>query len=145
MSNIKIAIFNLSTVLTDEQVQQAVPALQTQITRDFAPVWGVDGELVFIPHGTRPPQDMWWLGVFDDSDVAGALGYHDLTPEGCTRPARSSPTPTGPASAAAASGVVRRGTSGCSAPSKRAAVAVYLRRSHRVVSPVARLGSRQNW
>jgi hypothetical protein len=82
MPNIKIAIFNLSTVLTDEQVQQSVPALQTQITRDFAPVWGIDGELVFIPHGTRPPPEMWWLGVFDDSDVAGALGYHDLTPEG---------------------------------------------------------------
>lgn len=82
MANIKIAIFNSSTVLTDDQVKAAVPALQTQVSRDFAPVWGIDGELVFIPQGTRPPAEMWWLGVFDDSDVAGALGYHDLTPPG---------------------------------------------------------------
>lgn len=56
MANIKIAIFNLSIVLTDDQVKAAIPALQTQISRDFAPVWGIDGELVFVPHGTRPPQ-----------------------------------------------------------------------------------------
>lgn len=24
----------------------------------------------------------WWLGIFDDSDVPGALGYHDVTNEG---------------------------------------------------------------
>ncbi len=82
MPDIKIAIFNLSTVLTDTQVQQAVPALQTQVTRDFFPAWGIDAELVFVPHGTPLPLDMWWLGVFDNSDIAGALGYHDLTPQG---------------------------------------------------------------
>jgi hypothetical protein len=82
MANIKVAVFNVSTVLTAEQVQAALPALQTQVSRDFAPVWGIDAELEFIPTGRRLPVDAWWLGVFDNSDVAGALGYHDLTPAG---------------------------------------------------------------
>jgi len=82
MANIKIAIINESTVLTNAQVNSAVPALQTQIHRDFAPAWGIDADLTFIPKGQNPPADMWWIGIFDNSDQAGALGYHDLTNEG---------------------------------------------------------------
>lgn len=82
MANITIAVFNLSTVLTAEQVQAALPPLQTQVSRDFAPAYGIDADLVFVPEGSTPPGGAWWLGIFDNSDVAGALGYHDLTPEG---------------------------------------------------------------
>jgi len=39
MADIKIAIINASTVLTDAQVSAAVPALQTQVSRDFAAAW----------------------------------------------------------------------------------------------------------
>ncbi len=82
MANTQIAIINSSTTLTDNQVQSAVPALQIQVHRDFAPVWGIDADLTFIPQGGPPPPSSWWLGVFDNSDQAGALGYHDLTPQG---------------------------------------------------------------
>ena len=82
MVNIRIAVTNASTVLTDKQVQQALPALQTQIHRDFAPVWGIDADLTFVPSDTKPPKGYWWVVVLDDSDEAGALGYHDLTDEG---------------------------------------------------------------
>jgi hypothetical protein len=82
MANIKIAFFNESSVLTDAEVQAAIKPLQTQITRDFAPVWGVDAELSFVPKGTQLPAKSWQIGVFDDSDQAGALGYHDLTKDG---------------------------------------------------------------
>jgi len=44
MANIRIAVINASTVLTDDEVQAAVPALQTQVHRDFAPIWGIDAE-----------------------------------------------------------------------------------------------------
>jgi hypothetical protein len=82
MSNIRIAIINACTALDDQEIQAAVPALQTQVRRDFAPAWGVDADLVFVPKGQEPPGGCWWLVILDNSDLAGALGYHDLTNEG---------------------------------------------------------------
>src|SRR5260221_12102218 len=82
MANIKIAVINASTVLTDDQVKAAVPALQMQVQRDFAPAWGTDADLTFVPKGTQPGPGAWWLVILDNSDVAGALGYHDVTSEG---------------------------------------------------------------
>jgi len=82
MANIKISVINASTVLTDDQVKTVVPDLQTQVHRDFAPAWGVDADLTFVPKGSKPAAGSWWLVILDNSDQAGALGYHDLTKEG---------------------------------------------------------------
>ncbi|MCC9306234.1 hypothetical protein LN042_03765 [Kitasatospora sp. RB6PN24] len=78
MSDIKIEVTNESKTLTDSQVSAAVPALQTQVHDHFAPVWGVDADLSFVASSALS-DDAWWLVVLDDSDQAGALGYHDLT------------------------------------------------------------------
>jgi hypothetical protein len=82
MSNIQISIFNKSTILTDTQVAAVVPALQTQVHRDFAPPWGIDADLTFVPKNKTPDPKSWWLTVLDNSDQAGALGYHDVTNTG---------------------------------------------------------------
>ena len=82
MPPVQIAVLNASTVLTDAQVQAVVPALQTQVSRDFAPVWGVDATLSFVARGHQPPAGAWWMSILDDADQAGALGYHDLTSAG---------------------------------------------------------------
>src|SRR5215510_1088015 len=82
MANIKVAIWNQSTVLDDAVVSAAGPALQTQVHHDFAPVWGIDADVTFVPKAHRPAAGSWWLVVADNSDVAGALGYHELTEEG---------------------------------------------------------------
>jgi hypothetical protein len=82
MTSITISIFNDSTALTDAQVADAVPALQIQVSDHFAPAWGVDATLNFVPKGQTPPAGTWWLTVLDNSDQAGALGYHDTTPDG---------------------------------------------------------------
>src|SRR5689334_13991758 len=79
---IQISIINASTVLSDKDVHPVVQALQHQVTNDFRPAWGVDAELKFIPEGHVPPAGTWWLTLLDDSDQAGALGYHDITPDG---------------------------------------------------------------
>lgn len=79
---IQIAVINASTVLTDSQVQAVIPDMQTQVSRDFYPAWGVDACLTFIPQASKPQPGQWWLVILDDSDQAGALGYHDLTNEG---------------------------------------------------------------
>ncbi len=82
MADIKVAVINASNAVSDADVQGAVGALQTQVHRDFAPVWGIDADLEFVPPGTRPPPGTWWLAILDNSDQAGALGYHDLTSQG---------------------------------------------------------------
>src|SRR5262249_48798579 len=75
VANIKVSIINESTVLTDQQVSAAVPAFQTQVSRDFAKAWGIDADLTFVSAGLQPDAGSWWLVVLDDSDQAGVLGY----------------------------------------------------------------------
>jgi len=78
----QISVINESTVLTDSDVTPVVSALQQQVSNDFRPIWGLDAQLTMVPQGTQPPSGTWWLVILDDSDQAGALGYHDLTPDG---------------------------------------------------------------
>lgn len=82
LATTQISVINESTVLTDAEVTPVVAALQQQVTNDFRPIWGVDAELKLIPQGAQPQPGTWWLAILDDSDQAGALGYHDLTPDG---------------------------------------------------------------
>jgi hypothetical protein len=82
MADVKIAIINETTVVSDPDLQNAVAALQIQVSRDFAPVWKRDAQLIFVPKGGTAPTDAWQLIACDDSNVAGALGYHEMTPDG---------------------------------------------------------------
>jgi len=82
LSGPTIAVINASSVVTDEDAARVTKALQIQITRDFAPAWGLTAKLVFVPKGQPPPPGSWWLTILDNSDVANALGYHDFTTEG---------------------------------------------------------------
>jgi hypothetical protein len=77
-----VAVINESTVVSDAEVHAATAALQVQMTRDFASIWGLSVSLAFIPTGTKAPSNFWWLTILDNSDQAGALGYHDLTTTG---------------------------------------------------------------
>lgn len=82
VQRIHIDIINESTVCTDEEVRRIVSALQIQVSEHFYPVWGTDAYLTFIPKGHQPYAAHWWVAVLDNSDQAGALGYHDLTTDG---------------------------------------------------------------
>ena len=79
---ISVAIVNTSSVVQDADAQDAVAALQIQVSRDFAPVWGRDAQLAFAPSSPPVPAGTWELLIADNSDVARALGYHDLTVNG---------------------------------------------------------------
>lgn len=68
---INVSISNSSTCLNDEQV-----------SLDFAPIWGADASLSFVPKGKTLDPESWHIVVLDNSDQAGALGYHDVTPSG---------------------------------------------------------------
>jgi hypothetical protein len=60
-------------------LDKLVAALQIQVSRDFAPIWGPDCKLEIQPKVRPHVQPLIFL---DDSDQADALGYHELTKAG---------------------------------------------------------------
>jgi len=82
MPDITVSVINASSVVTDDECRTLVAALQKQVSRDFAPVWGIDATLAFVPTGGAPASGTWWLSILDNTDRAGVLGHHDLTPDG---------------------------------------------------------------
>lgn len=76
----KIAIINESTTYTLPDA--VVTALQTQVSRDFAPEWGSDATLRMITKPSDKADGEWLLAVLDDSDQADALGYHETASDG---------------------------------------------------------------
>lgn len=77
-----VAITNQSTVLTDEQVAAALPALRRQAQLDFYAYWSVRCELMPLAKGMPLPAGWWQIVILDDPDQAGALGYHELSEAG---------------------------------------------------------------
>jgi hypothetical protein len=67
-----ITIQNESKSTTNADVRHAIRALQKQIDRDFAPVWGLTAKLVFGEAQARAMR----VVIRDVSDEAGDLGYH---------------------------------------------------------------------
>ncbi|PYS88966.1 MAG: hypothetical protein DMF64_18860 [Acidobacteria bacterium] len=78
----RVAFMNHSPLMKDADLARIVRALQIQVTRDFAPIWGVDAELLFNPKWAQAPPGAWQIVLLDTSDVADDLGYHDETDEG---------------------------------------------------------------
>jgi hypothetical protein len=80
--NVKIALINDSTVLSDDDIRKVIPSFNTQLGRDFGPAWGVEAHIRFIGKNQKIPRGYWWVVILDDADGAGYLGYHDITEEG---------------------------------------------------------------
>jgi hypothetical protein len=78
----RVAVLNHTTLLPEDEIQAGVKALQIQVHRDLAPIWGVDADLTYIPSRAAPPVNSWWLELLDNTDQTAALGYHDVTPAG---------------------------------------------------------------
>ena len=79
---IPVAIVNGSSAVHDSDVQDLVAALQIQVNRDFAPIWGRDAQLALTPLNAAIPAGTWQLLIANNSDQAGDLGYHELTVNG---------------------------------------------------------------
>lgn len=75
---ITIAYIRDSDVITDAMLASYVAAQQIQITRDFAPLWGIDATCQFVLPGTTIPAGAYQVWFKDHSDQAGDLGYHDV-------------------------------------------------------------------
>ena len=74
-----IACFNAATISPGFELERLVATLQKFVDELFVPVWGTPARLV----QTRGfEKGAWALALLDSADVANALGYHDLTPDG---------------------------------------------------------------
>lgn len=72
-----VAVLNFSTKATDAQVQTWIAAVQQQCDTDVAAAWGNTVQLVFVtPNTITPPAADWYCGIFDNTNQAGAIGWH---------------------------------------------------------------------
>jgi hypothetical protein len=76
---VRIYVENRSTVLSDEDVLDAIPAFRRQ-TYHVREWWRSSVEALIF--GPPPVEDAWQIVILDDSDQQGALAYHDFTPGG---------------------------------------------------------------
>src|SRR5438477_2215650 len=74
-----IACFSKATVDPGVDFDRLIAALQKFADQYFVPVWGTPARLLKT-RGFR--KGAWALAFLDRADVANALGYHDLTPDG---------------------------------------------------------------
>jgi hypothetical protein len=75
-----IYVLNKSTAITDAEVQEWLPAFNVFVEHVRA-WWPRPATLVWCPRDKEPAL-AWKLVFADKSDEAGALGYHDFTPDG---------------------------------------------------------------
>jgi hypothetical protein len=74
-----IACFNKANTPLGVDLDALIEAMQAYIVNNVTPVWGTPANLV----KTTDFQAGAWAMVFlDNADQAGALAYHDLTPDG---------------------------------------------------------------
>lgn len=80
--SVAVDVINRCSVLTDAEAEAVCAALQIQVGRDFSPHWNTMANLTFIGAKDTPNPAHWWLTFLDNSDEAGALGYHEMTSAG---------------------------------------------------------------
>ena len=74
-----IACFNKAVTPLGVDLDALIAAMQAYVVNNVAPIWGTPANLV----KTDDFQSGAWAMVFlDNADQAGALAYHDLTPDG---------------------------------------------------------------
>ncbi len=77
-SVIRVAVVNQSSKRASEALR-LVEALQTQVTRDFQPAWGMDAQIHYFGPEADLPQRWWRLLLLDDrpkGDPHGEFGHY---------------------------------------------------------------------
>ena len=79
---INIDVVNEATCITLAQLKPIVAAIQAQVHLDFFPAWGRDANLSLLDSPSLVNPHHWLMTILNNSDQAGALGYHDMTASG---------------------------------------------------------------
>jgi len=75
----KIACFNKATIPLGVDLDALIAAMQKYVDQHVAPVWGTPATLAKTKGFVK---GAWAMVFLDDADVANALAYHELTPDG---------------------------------------------------------------
>ena len=79
----KIAIINKSTLVSAADVTRMTAAVYRQVKWQVSKAWELKPPLVVeAADEASAPVGATKVMIFDDADVAGALGYHDVGPDG---------------------------------------------------------------
>lgn len=75
MKMIRIALQNKSSRnIPYAALSQVAQALQTQIDRDFGPIWGIHAQITALQEGDTVPALIWLMTILDHSEAG--LGVH---------------------------------------------------------------------
>jgi len=78
-----IAVINKSTLISNAEVQKMVRAVAIQARQHAAPAWDLrPPRVVYRASEATAEAGSWKVLIFDDADMAGALGYHSDGPDG---------------------------------------------------------------
>lgn len=88
MSLPSISVINFSSILNDQDVQEAIRSVNRQVIEDFVPLWG-NGRILRLHAASYDPAHPDTLAedpvrgsavvyLVDQATLPGALGYHDL-------------------------------------------------------------------
>jgi len=77
----QVLLVNQSTVVSETDFQAAANAVQTQVARDIAPTWNIPAKLW---KDTKVTPGYEIVFILDNSDQAGAEGYHTRDAQGAT-------------------------------------------------------------
>ncbi len=88
-----VVIVNSGTFVKDPEIGAVASAIEGLVRDDFARFWSADATVARnLPCSVRaasaaspPKPDEWLLGLYVESDRAGALGYHAKTSAGLSR------------------------------------------------------------
>jgi hypothetical protein len=71
-----VALVDASGHMFSADTSRIAAALQKQVVRDFAPIWGVTATVAAFPTQEDVPHGYWQIVVKDKLDDPGAAGYH---------------------------------------------------------------------
>lgn len=74
-----VACFNRATTPLGVDLDALISAMQVFVDKYVMPIWGTPAKLI---KSTDYVKNAWAMVFLDDADQAGALAYHDLTPDG---------------------------------------------------------------
>lgn len=79
---VSVAVLNMSTTLSDAEIEPLVAAYQEDVGQNFAAWSDARVTVAQVRTGDPAPAGWWQLAFLDDATQAGALGFHELTTQG---------------------------------------------------------------
>lgn len=71
-----IALISEASDLRPAELEKAAAAFQKQVSRDFAPIWGVEANILACKRATDAPAGSWPVAIRKDIGRPGAAAYH---------------------------------------------------------------------